>query len=338
VSPDRKSRTPAASMEKGPFRSDLVMSPLHIARKNLHVVSSRLRRSAELATRLKLEGAQVSAEDYVKRLRRRKAELTKQIQELSKGERAERSASAKARPYRSPRFTSQPLQAVQLDSRFVEGIRQFHLPCIPLEGDQDPYQRDHLENRNGLHHDSTASFGVDEQFMDTWGTTFYDAQLDDDAAFWRDDDPDWYSCVYVVYWKVPPLTQLTCDGVMVCTITCYNQTEFHNAADDGGGFELWFGMGHTDPDGNWPDEIAPTYVHGKILDAEASGSYRVDYFTSHITFPVKKRVTAEVAVWITLNLWAQDGTVEALGEFGVHNEVPGGYPVPPKLNYTFIPG
>jgi hypothetical protein len=309
----------------------------------LSEVSRRLRESELRTRRLVAEQANISPEDYIARLRKTKAHLAKDVQRLfakkfSVG--TTRSPGALFIPLdqgtsgREQRYGFRKGRIVLPDTLPVlhgmAAADQAGGTCVAFE---DLLSGVPLigENRSDIHHDSTAGIAVDLASRDFHGVAFARAYLNDDAAFWRDDNPDRYSCSYVEEWAFPPAP---CDMLVLCRIDCSQRIQFIDTADE-------YGWARCAVLPQWTDENGVYHAmdvsrDGLItFESGSSGSADSRRFAVLKTFPVQAGKLSWFRLHHFMDLWAQDGQVEVLGTFQTNqrDEVDG----PPILWFMMIP-
>lgn len=329
---------PASTTKKPPLSAATLLSDKQRLMMRLSEVSRRLREIDQRTRRLTLEHADITAEDYVARLRKTKEQLTRDAQRLL----LKPDVAATA-----PSFIPLMRESSNSDQRYGFRKGKIILPeSLPvtrsIQADQAgggacPIIQDLLapvsgldEYKGDLHHGSTAGTSLDRSFRDRDGVVFAQAYLTDDAAWYRDDNPDTYFAVYTEEWAFPPAP---CDMWVICCIDCSQRIEFTNAADDGGWAQCGVLASWTDLNGNFVSVNTRTALN--TFNSSSSGSANSERFAVVKTFPVAAGRLAGFAVGHFIRLSAQDGTVEVLATCQTNQrDMASG---PPLLWYMMIP-
>jgi len=277
------------------------------ARYALNIVTDRLRRLEDFSRRMAIDNPPISLEQYTKRLKKRKRDLSKQI---------ERSAGLpKQAPNVNTRVHPMPLilrpsVAESFDSTrygFRPGNYRYHVGSGYVS-QRALFRRD----ERYIEHDSRCGFDEDTTNFETTGDLIVQQWLDDDASIWRDDIPDCYITHNFILWKLP--TPRLCDVHVTCQFIASQYLQFSNSADDGGGFAS--GISLCPYDGNDLLNYIIWQTMGNFVGTSPSGTYQCQNMIS-CEFDRPKGSQIFVVGGHHIMLCAQDGMVEALGTLGV---------------------
>jgi len=320
--------------------ANFVFSDLGIARLRLGVVAGRLNRSDRFVARLRAEGIKISPADYIARLQKSKARLIKETQALEKGHLKERAESE--------RFTAQPQRIAhggqdwwgkkgfgydgyQHDLLFASA-QQEDTGCRSEQGTLSPsWAGATTVSGSSIHHGSKASFYLEELNLDRFGVTLGHAWLNDNAAIWRDDNPDVFVTGYEINWEWPAAP---CDMWVLFRVYGKQTGSFVNGADDGGGCKTLLVFAHTDENGDFPKRVIDE-TGTVIFESNSSASFISDYYGCIKAFPINRGAIAQVSMANIVALFAQDGKVSLTAGFHV-GELPEDAR-PAKLWYMLIP-
>lgn len=293
-------------------------------RRSLAHVQQKLNRIAELSPRLEVEAPELTLSELVARLRKRKKQLVKEIAKTNR----------KSKKNMWTGFTFRP----QTWESHLSGLNIIYKPfpggvlapmCSYHSGSSskpriDPY----AYQRSWLNHGSTADYAVDDHYFDQYTTFLFDAELNDDAAWYRDDNPDWIEWGTEIGYSIRWPVMQKCSAIVTVEVSIRVISEFTNAADDGGSGFHSIAFAHTDPSGNWPAGVADvSSLQDIVLQLNSSGHYDSDWQKYTISFEVNRDVSAGLAVLLVTHLRAQDGKVETYGQWLAS----------PRADYSFGP-
>jgi hypothetical protein len=343
-------------------RSPFWIPPGQDTLRQLREVSRRLRESDARSRRLAAEHADISPEEYIARLRKSKERLIREAKALREkdfisplGARyaashvqrrsAQGSAEAKYSFSRGKIMNHDPAMAAAM-AALVQAQQAQPGPCIAMN-DYIPPTATYVADYSGeIHHGSTKGMAVDEANLDEQGTTLATAFLNDDAAWYRNDSPDFYLAGYALDWTLP---QAPCDMWVICAIDAFQHIDYENAADEGGWCRTGVLARNTDEQGTW----LPAPLSSGTITFDSSGIYSwgstVSEMTSDLasaildsdrllvskTFPILAGRIPGFELVHYVELAAQDGRVEVVPVFGTHQR--GVEFGAPSLMYFMIP-
>jgi hypothetical protein len=308
-------------------------SEVYHLRSMLAHVQSKLDRIHVLGPRLAVEAPEMQVGDLISRLRKRKKQLIKKISEEDKktlkkprtGGSFKQGGSAGREFWLPPPDLWDLWLRSKMDSLAGKG------PFPPLawsSGFVEPkYWREKAYEKLRLNHNSDADY--DAGFGLERDCFYFRAELTDDAAILRDDNPDRASWGSELIYTFPPPEA---DAVLHVSFSISVGCNFTNAADDGGHLVHSVVINHTDPDGNWPPwpigiyaEVEPNQV--VFLSTKEDGFYsssgpgRFD-----LAFEAKLGREPAIFILFVTHLSAQDGLVESDGSWYV----------PAQMKYHYI--
>jgi len=316
--------------------------PLTHARYALNVVANRLRRIEDLSRRMSIDGAPLSVQDYVARLKKRKKALSEQIKKAALPKKVAQGFVTRFVPLR-PHFQQSPpagpiMRAPWEGSMYPEIQTSRNIfgqkECHQIDGYQTPYGRGFEQFLDFIKHDSTYGYGVDDTFFETTGQVVFRQWLDDDASIWRDDTPDSYLFRFSVAWELPASD---CAVRVICWIDAHHHIEFTNSTDDGGSFSTRVIMQPSDERGEFSE-------HGGGFGWPVLGDYDNQWRTGTydgrvgvgVEFFAPQNAILRILLRHDIFLWAQDGLVEALGTIGTYNP-DSLWTLTPQLKFSMVP-
>lgn len=178
--------------------------------------------------------------------------------------------------------------------------------------------------------------------------TFARAFLNDDAAWYRYDSPDFFIGGYILEWRLP---QAPCDMWVICVVDAQQRIEYHDAADDGGWGRAAVVTENTLENGEWayievgtPTDTIVTFdstgnrgfgqSYGLLSDV-GNASIESDRLIVYKAFSVKTGNIPGFRLVHMIELSGQDGVVDVLATFRTHQRGVGSGP--PILNYFMLP-
>ena len=319
-----------------PFQPDPSF-PLEL---EIQALSHKLRNADRIAARIAAEGAEVDLPRYFARLRKRKTSLLARARSFD-ADRAKRTAQSVGgtqsiiRAQMAPPGVSVPPRASRPgDSLLSAALDTVAVPlCKSFEGRVAPRETFTVESRISINHNSKASASFNDSSFDSNGTFTAKVSLDDDASFWRDDNPDVFGFTYDVVWDLPTRP---CDYLAVCTFLSGQRLSFTNGADDGARCISWIQFNSTDPTGAWFPRTEDPFNDGIIVyDGTRSGTETSGDRLLSLAFLINAGVTGKVALRHGVALRAQDGRVTA--DMVVEVGPPTGLGGPPQIAYNMDP-
>ena len=291
-------------------------------RSMLAHVQSKLDRIHVLGPRLAVEAPEMQVGDLISRLRERKKELiTKITQEDKKILKKPRSGgSFKQARSEGREFWPPPPELIDAWLRSRMDSLAGKPPPLPfVSGFVAPaYFRERVYRKLRLNHKSEASYHVDGTGFQQDPMFWFRAKLHDDAAWYRDDNPDSASWGSETAYIIPAPDQ---DAIVHLNVSVWLVSDFSNAADDGGSLCHSVAMGHTDPDGNWPGPYSDVESNQVVLLAvKKTDVYYSGWRTFSFAFETKRDVSPAIIVLFVTHLSAQDGQVDAGGRWHVSPE------------------
>lgn len=284
-------------------------------RSMLAHVQSKLDRIHVLGPRLAAEAPEMQVSDLITRLRKRKKELIKKISEEDKkilNKRPESGGIFKDGKYHVEYYLP-PLEGTEkwLESRMDSW--KYTPPYFFGAGCVEPAYFKKLSYRKlRLHHKSKASYQVwpvgPGQYADFW----FRAKLNDDAAWYRDDNPDSASWGSETAYFIPAPDR---DAIVHLSFWVYLSCNFVNAADDGGRLCHSVSMEHTDPDGHWSGLYSEVESSQVVFIQEKKTDNYSHWRTFRLAFETKRDISPAVCVLFLTNLSAQDGKVDTAGRW-----------------------
>jgi hypothetical protein len=291
-------------------------------------ISRKLRNIGGLKERLAIEAPDVSMEEIIHRLRKRKEDLIAKIS-MDKETSLKLLNTWNSPPYRSANFRvlrkypniAPDQYASFFDPSTIFGDRE----CNLTEGSTrfysyEPYAWDHY----GLQHNSTASYAVDYGSYLQNGSLIFHAELNDDAAALRNDSPDTKEWGSEITWSLP---ETNCDITAVCRIGIQLITNFTNGADDGGELVHAVAFAHSDIDGNLPEEIILGGIYDVLCYCDESQNIDSGHSEWIIAFDLNAGAEGKIALGLMTRLKALDGLVTSLGQWYVSR----------YISYQFVP-
>ncbi len=212
----------------------------------------------------------------------------------------------------------------------IESIFKWRSNCSLAEEKIAPTVTVVRNLERSVNHNSTAGMEVDEASLDNRGAVLAIASLNDDAAWYRNDNPDHFTPIYEVTWNLPVMS---CDCLAHCRVMTDQRATFTDAADDAGGCKTFIAIKGTQPDGNFASMIIPT-TEQLVLSATDSADAEDQRFFN-LAFVVNAGVQGKVALANGVFLYAQDGRVETILIIRI-GESPLGVG-PANLQVTMIP-
>jgi len=308
---------PRRNKRKAPKTVKWGGSDVFYLRRSLANVQRKLDRIPELLPKLVVEAPDLKPDKLIARIRKRKLQLIKEI--------AAAQRKAKKSYWMSP--IPRPMGAESghfYHQRSAEWFREKPFPgenimqkCVyPSGHTSEKWINRYDYGRSWLNHDSTASYGVDDQYFGQYATILFNAELNDDAAWYRDDNPDWIEWGTEVGYYIPALFFRACDAMVTIEVSIRVISEFTNAADDGGSGFHSVAFAHTNPDGSWPAAICDVpSIQDIVLQLNNTGHYDSGWLTYRSSFEVKAKKRAGLALLFITHLSAQDGTVSTYGQW-----------------------
>jgi hypothetical protein len=287
-------------------------------RRSLAHVQRKLSRFNEIAPRLAVEVPDLPADELIKRIKKRKIQLVKEIAAAERKSKKKQWSGAIPLPYGSGGPWHVPPEFLErVYKPWPEGIMR---KCLFFGGYTKPaYLKDQAYRRSWLNHDSTASYTPDDHYFDNYATILFRGELNDDASIWRDDNPDWIEWGTESGYYIPAPE---CDAIVSLEVSIRVISEFTNAADDGGSGFHSVAFAHTDANGNWPGDICDvTSIQSIMLELGNTGHYDSDWQTFRFSFNVKGGATPGLGMLLVTHLSAQDGKVESLGQWLISQRV-----------------
>lgn len=284
---------------------------------DLSYVTEKIKRLPDLLKRLPIEAPDVQIETIFKRLKKKRHEIKTKLQSYKSGE--EISGSRKQRLVSFERalisleewLRRQQASNVLWPPPYVvnecPSIEGFSPPILSQEGSEITALRD-------INHNSTYSYGIGATGYDNY-TLYYMflASLNDDAAWWRDDDPDhigWFDglCFF--------MPEALCDCLVRCDFYIKCEGEVMSTADDYNKVKQYIYVAWPDENGNLPPSVsfgsAALTINNFSNGPEFSGSLNVG-----VQFKVKRGVSPCFVLANCTELKAQDGELAIKGNWTV---------------------
>lgn len=325
------------------FSQDMIVNLL----EDLDTVSKRLTQIDHYYSRITVLNSEISKKEYFERLQKRKKELIEKILSIRK-----KGFSLNSKDFRSTthivkikledqrnigdyRFSNgkliYPDSGVQAITLGLLQADQSPGPCELLQDYvlYDTEGKARISGFNSINHGSQTGFDI-EPYNDS-GVTLFSIYLNDHAAIWRDDNPDKYTGGYELIWKLPVAP---CDMWVCWFIDAQQRIEFTNGADDGGSCKSLIAWATTDENG---DFHSVNIRSNSIRTSFGNSSYNktTDRYYFYSAFPIKQGKIPQIALAHIIQLTAQDGLVEAVGQFRTHQRnVDHGAP---KIWYMMVP-
>ena len=319
-----KKTRPRSKVARPPKAIKWRSSDVYHLRRNLAHVQSKLDRIHLLAPRLAVEAPEMQVADLISRLRQRKKELMKKISEENKktlkkprtGGVFKQGGSADREFWLPPPDLWDLWLRSKMDS--LAGKRPFP-PLAWSSGFVEPkYWREKAYEKLRLNHNSDADyhagFGLEPDLFD------FRAELTDDAAIYRDDNPDRASWGSELIYTFPPPEA---DAILHVSFSISVGGTFTNAADDGGHLVHSVVINHTDPDGNWPPWPIGIYAEVEPNQVVFLSIKEDDFYSSSgpgsfdLAFEAKRGREPAIFILFVTHLSAQDGLVETDGRWYV---------------------
>jgi hypothetical protein len=337
--------------KKSPFQID----PRTPLLADIEAISAKLRRSDRFTKRIAAEGIDMEPKAYFARLTKKKAVLQAKARALhgvwSKRSKAQSKQGMQARVLMqtraaevAPRAGLPPNIAVPAGlltstlpmppglGMLLALLDQQALNCTILEGEVTPSATFAKDLERSINHSSAGGMTIDETFRDTRGIVLANASLNDDARWYRNDNPDHFTSIYEVDWTLP---RQRCNCIALCQVFTDQRIQFTDAADDAGSCMTFIATKTTDPQGNFGSLFVPSSPEEIVFNSNDTGAAESGTRELQLAFVVNAGVQGQVALGHGVELRAQDGLVDALMtiRFG---PVPLGLAAP-TLRYSMIP-
>jgi len=279
--------------------------------RSLRHTQAKLSRIRSLAIQLGAESPDVSVQDVLRRLQVQRTTLGRRLVDLQKKSQKNLKNFKQTSP--QPHFIRGEIALPRLPPGLdlASNIDRFHTqsdPNLPpgFTGYVSPLDvKDQGMIRLDLNHGSMAMYCFYPSEFQLAGYLKINALLCDEAAWWRDDNPDFCESRPEIYWMLPAVPY---DSIIDCRVTVKIFADITVAADDGGACFLGVGAANTNPDGAWPDCVPySTFCWYPFYDSEMMEMYP----SFQYSFEAKANTVPGIALALPTQLSAQDGTVSA---------------------------
>lgn len=299
-------------------------------------ITRKIRNLPKLEQRLRIEDPDVSLQQLVERLQKRKSDLDKALAKHDGFSKRKRRPSPLSPVRMMVMERSGPMSIEEVLAGMYHRVAidwSKYLPSCPtLNGRAVPVLTrigTRLEAAVDLNHNSSASYYyIGPSYSNGQLVWNIGAWLNDDASAWRDDDPDtvaWYDniCIY--------LPMLECDSTVDASLSIRFEGHITSEADDHNEIRQYVYVAHSDENGNLPASLSfgdkyplndidlsgeiglPEDIEGPIIDS--------DWVTASMSFSAKANVVPTVAVGTCTELSAQDGTLRIGGDWRISDLV-----------------
>jgi len=282
-------------------------------RRALGHLQKKINRMGEQIPRIALDAPDLTPETLLARMKAHKKELLRKVTTVERKTKKMQWSGAVLRPQAfggpmdwwrgQPQLGRKP--GIDLDPACFYASGSAHARSLNLEAYEESW----------INHDSKRSYDVDPQYWGQYATIMFRGELDDDASWIRNDNPDWteWGTEVRFYMQRP-----NCNATITVDLSIRLVSGFTNAADDGGSCFHSVAFTHTDPMGHWPDSVYVPSVQEMIVEFTDTDSYDSGWRNYSIRFDVAKGRRPRIAVLFVTHLSAQDGTVTAVGQW-VHS-------------------
>ena len=276
-------------------------------KRSLANVQNKINRMGELIPRLALDASDLTPEKLLARMKASKKEFQRRVSRAEKKTKKTHWPGAMRIPYPFD-IWKRPWDERPFDFGKPGKLQ----PCsYPSGMSYWRWLTEYAYDVSWINHDSTMLYSVDSQYWESHATILFGAELDDDAAMLRDDNPDWAEWGSEVGFRIP---NIKCRGAITVSLWIRLVTSFTNAADDGGTCFHSVAFAHTDPSGHFQGVYVPS-VQEILKDFNGTGNYDSGWLKYSMTFDVLAGTRPRVAVLFVTHLSAQDGTVTAVGQW-----------------------
>jgi hypothetical protein len=304
--------------------------------RHLAYINGKLREVLARKERLAVEAPDLKLEDVLERLRQRREDLLKLIRSKSEERHTPPVPHVFIEQFQardSSHFSEARLPLGECD--YLRRMRERNTPRVQdyHRGTQTGYQPIEdlvsLDLSSSINHNSLCFMGLDTEPLDEHGVFIFAAFLDDDEAFWRDDNPDSVAWGQSVHWKFPvrPFRSIVmCNLALRVQGTCSDLT-----GDFGEGYHS-IALATTEPDGEFLPRPVMCPVDYVMVEFDASGQYDSGEHGFHFEIPVDAYASAGLAVLLITYLRAQDGEVSTFGQWRINDSLDG------QVFYTSMTG
>lgn len=303
------------SEEKQGIAGMFRLSDIEIKKMYFQAVSYQLKDPSILESKVRLANPNVDPEEYLRKLNDYRKGLEKEIKEREKAL-GGKHPLPQIRPH-----TGIGIPGIRIDPRIEDILGSIAIvigaPHEPssLTGYVTPYEVIcRTEDEKSINHGSS----YDHRCLKSWELTQSAMELEDDDAWWRRDNPDWFWVSHIYRWELPeaPWDAQADIGIFIAPIV-----SFRNDANKYGRVLVNLVFGHSDSQGDFPAEAKiPFNDHYKenewgyskrLLDKTTTDWYEIEQEYEFIRFRVEEGCRGRVELALLYWLIAQDGTVKA---------------------------